>query len=118
MNTTRQAVMLVDMGWLMPRMDVIGRTKADVDAVSDLTGKRLAWLASMLCLPPDAKVTGVSLHITFLKNQVCVRLSHPSFAETPECHPLPEVKVVYGEDGTGRAYFQRFSGDAVGKGSA
>jgi len=44
-------------------------------------------------VPPDAKI--VNARFDAETDQVLLLVSHPSFAEVPECHAVPELVVTY-----------------------
>lgn len=53
------------------------------------------WLERVLHLPSNAKITGVSTHMDFIRDLVAVRVDCPDFVETHPSEILPTVEPYY-----------------------
>ena len=83
-----------------------------IDCVADRIGVKYDWLREALRLPPDCKITGVSVGAYFSANQIAIRIACPAFQETAEAETLPSVEAIYVATEAG-ARFAGWFGDAV-----
>jgi hypothetical protein len=78
-------------------------------AKGNVMGKRIIRvdydaLAAALKLPAGVRIVAVSTTAEFQRDQLLVKVESPEFAETPQCHPLPETQPIYRLTNTGAEF--------------
>lgn len=109
MTAVRQAVMYVSRS-LLESLLPEGKT---IDCVADKLGAEYAWLAEAMKLPANVRITGVSMALRFVYDQVAIRVECSDFVETLPSNCLPEVQATYKRGVDGKGVFVRWEGPAM-----